>query len=199
MSSGSDAPLAAPLGRTAVLAFVAAIKAAVKPKKHEKYFKGLGLDLHPQSVNRARRLREVDGREAPSDPDQRDWIWKSVEVDAQKLGFDQIVAWLPRPNVGARQQGQSAMLESLRGTPGVVRIIEGFDDTFMIEALTTSPLAKRRLQSRLREICPEVFWCEVRQVDKGQPQRGWERIVKAVAAEEGRLAPGAPTAMSAGV
>lgn len=187
MSSGPDASLAAPQGRTAILGYVAATKASKKREAHRDYFEELGLDLHPQSVNRARRLREVGGREAPSDPEQRDWVWKSVDVDVQKLGLDQIIAWLPRPGSPAVRKGQAAMLVALRDTPGVVRIAEGFDDTIVIEAVTSNPLAKRNLQSRLREICPEVLWTEVRQVDKEQPGRGWGRIAKTVAAEEGML------------
>jgi len=189
LPSPSDRSPAAPLTRTAVLAFAAA-KAALKKteKERQSYYEEIGLDIHDRNVYRALELRRKPaGRQAPADPDLREWAWEMPEVDAGKLGLEKVLAWMPRPASPAARGDQADLVRALRSTPGIIRLQECFDDTVVIEAIVADPLDKRRLQAQLREICPDVLWGEVRQEDQRQAARGWAGVARQVAAAEGRL------------
>lgn len=184
----ADGKIPAELSRTAVLTAIAAA-AAVRPKdERDEFAEANGLGVGDRSIYRALKLRlRPAGPEAPDDPDQREWLWQSFEVDVAKLGLDLIVAWLPPPGGTASRRDQGRLLEALRATTGVIGIHDCFDDTILVQALAPDPVAKRRLQSRLQEICPEVLWAEVRLSDREQPARGWLHVARAVAAAEARL------------
>jgi hypothetical protein len=61
------------------------------------------------------------------------------------------------------------------------------DDSVVITALTATVLEKQQLQIRLRELCPEVLWAEVRASDERQPAKGWAFLARVIAMQEGRL------------
>lgn len=187
MAGKPDGTVAAERSRTAILAALAAAAALKKPGERQAFIKKHKLHVGERDVYRALKLRmRPAGPGALTDPDQREWVWNAMEADAAKLGLDLIVAWLPPPPPTERRD-QAGLLTALRSTPGVLGIDDCYDDTIVVRALATDPPAKRRLQSRLRELCPQALWTEVRQVDHDQPGRGWLGLAKAVAKAEGRL------------
>jgi hypothetical protein len=164
----------------------------VPDEDRPSFFSDHGLDAAATSVRAALRHRR---RHAPAprgdDPDERDWISDSYEIDPAKLGLDMVVAWLPRPPHPGRRPHQAELLASLRVTPGVVRIQDCMDDTVVVTAVTTDPMERQRLQTRLLELCPEALWTVVRGADPDQACRGWLHVAKRVASQEGRLKPNA--------
>jgi hypothetical protein len=185
-----DGTIAAPLSRVAILAAIAARAALLPDGGREKFTEEHGLRIGPRDINRAlAHRRRPAGSEAPADPDQREWLWDSFEVDTAKLGLDLVLAWIPRPTGPGRRKDQGRLLGALRSTPGVISILDCFDDTILVQALAVDPPGKRRLQTRLEELVPEVIWSEVRQVDRDQAARGWLDVARTVAGVEARLDP----------
>lgn len=188
MARVPDGTTTASESRTAILATIAARANFKRKGEDESFFKKHGFRVSRRDTYRAMAIRRRPaGRKAPAEPDQREWIWDSFEVDPVKIGLELIVAWLPRPSGPARRQDQSNLLSSLRSTPGVIGIHDCFDDSVVVFALTGHVLAKRRLQDRLAELCPDFLWAEVRETDFDQPGRGWLDIARSVAAQERRL------------
>jgi len=183
-----DGTVSAERSRTAILTALAAAAALKTQGEWQDFIDEMGLKLGDRDIYRALRLRKrPSGPDALDDPDMREWIWASMEADVAKLGLDLIVAWFPQPGRSNRTGTQAELLAALRKTPGVLSISDCYDDTIVIRALATGPLSKRRLQSRLKELCPEVLWAEVREDDRDQPARGWLHATKVVAEEEERL------------
>lgn len=176
--------------RTAIAVAVAARAALLPDGSRKSFIREHGFRIGDRSINGAlkerRRPHEYSEGE---DPDQHEWLWDSFEVDAAKLGLDETVAWIPRPAHSGPREDLSSLLLALRGIPGVVRILDCFDGTIVIHALTEGPLEKRRLRARLAELAPDAFVVEVRQADRDQAARGWLQIARSIAISEGRLEP----------
>jgi hypothetical protein len=174
--------------RTAILGTIAARANLVPDAKRTEFFIREGLDARKSSISEALRARKRPS-DAPfgQDPAERDWLWDSYDVDATKLGLEMIVAWLPRPSDPEPRHDQADLLAALRETRGVIRLQDCMDDTVLVTALTATPLDKQRLQLRLRELCPNVLWAEVRESDRDQARRGWTSLARLVALQEGRL------------
>jgi hypothetical protein len=174
--------------RTAIAGAIAA-RAALEPDgKRSAFFRDLGLDAAPRSVTKALSARKRASVTPFGDnPADRDWIWESYGFDAAKLGLEMVVAWIPRPTGPSSRRTQSELLASLRATRGVIALLDCMDDSVVVTALTATVLEKQQLQIRLRELCPEVLWTEVRASDPRQPARGWAFLARVVAAQEGRF------------
>jgi hypothetical protein len=183
-----DGTVSADRSRVAILAAVAARAALLPDGKRVKFAIDHGLNVGSGGISRALALRLRPARKsALPDPDQREWLWHSFEVDARKLELDQIMAWIPRPSTPGRRSDQGRLLAALQATPGVVSIHDCFDDTILVEAIVANPLQKRRLQTRLEELAPEVIWSEVREVVRDQAAKGWLEVAQEVAKAEERL------------
>ncbi len=171
--------------RTAV---VGAIAARAADGERAAFFRDLGLDAAQTSVTRALSARKR-ASVAPfgDNPADHDWIWEAYGFDAAKLGLEMVVAWVPRPAGPASRKTQSELLASLRATRGVIGLLDCMDDSVVITALTATVLEKQQLQIRLRELCPEVLWAEVRASDARQPAKGWAFLARVIAMQEGRL------------
>jgi hypothetical protein len=176
--------------RTAIAGEIAA-RASFRPDR-ARFFKDLGLNPHDRAVTTAVSARERASDTAfGEDPAERDWIWDAYDFDAAKLGLEMVVAWLPRPSGPAFRATQSELLSYLRTMQGVVGVLDCMDDTVVVTVLVATALEKQQLQARLRELCPEVLWAEVRSSDAHQPGRGWTFLARVIAAQEGRLKPDA--------
>ncbi len=174
--------------RTAVVGAVAARASLYADADRMTFFDQEGLHAASTQVKDALRRRMRQSREPfDDDPAERDWIWETYDVDAAKLELDVVVAWLPRPAQPGSRPHQGELLAALRDTPGVVRLQDCMDDTIVVTAVATSPTDRRRLQTCVRELCPEALWAEVRGDDPEQARRGWLRTAKVVAKREGRL------------
>ena len=188
MPGRPDGTVAAPRSRVAVLTAVAARAALRADGERQQFADENNLRIGHRDVNRALAMRKRPPKEGrPADPEEREWIWESFEVDAAKLGLELLICWIPRPLGPGRRTDHARLLAALRATPGVIAIHDCFDDTVLVQAIATTPHAKRRLQTRLQELAPDSLWSEVRQVDRDQPARGWLEVAREVAASEGRL------------
>lgn len=185
-----DGTTAAATSRTAVAVAVAARAALLSDGSRKEFVEEHGFRIGDRSISDALKKRRRPRATAEGeDPDQREWLWDSFEVDAAKLGLDEIVAWIPRPAHAEPREDQSRLLEAFRRAPGVVSILDCFDGTIVLRALTAGPLEKRRLQTNLLELAPGALWAEVRQADREQAARGWLQIARSIAASEERLEP----------
>jgi hypothetical protein len=171
-----------------VVGAIAARASFRPPSERAAFFKELGLDAAPRSVTSALSARKRCS-DAPFGDDlaERDWIWDAYGFDSAKLGLEMVVAWLPRPTGPAFRATQADLLDSLQAIRGVIRLLDCMDDTVVLTALVATVLEKRQLQARIRELCPQVLWAEVRSSDPRQSGRGWAFIARAIASQEARL------------
>jgi hypothetical protein len=189
MARPSDGTTNATESRTAILATVAARANFKRGNEHQAFFEAKGFRLSYRDAGRAMAMRRrPSGKDAPEAVDQREWIWDSFEIDAAKLGLETIVAWFPKPSAAGSRANQAALLSALRCTPGVIGIHNCFDDTVIVSAIAHNVLAKRHLQDRFRELCPDLLWAEVRDTDFDQPGRGWLQVAHDIAKAEARIA-----------
>ena len=96
MSGKPDGTIAAELSCTAIAVSVAAVSALARRRERQEFIEEHGFKIGHRSINRALALRKRPaGPKASKDPDGRNWLWDSLEIDAAKLGLDLIVAGFP--------------------------------------------------------------------------------------------------------
>lgn len=184
MARPPDGTKAVADGKTGVVALVAAQENGFRGAACDNFFKEHGIKVRYRNASRAMALRRKTKVVGPGGQGGASWVWDSLEVDTARIGLQSVIAWLPRPDGPGRRPEQTQLLNALRATPGVLQIYDCFDDSIVILGAVVDVVAKRQLQSRLADLCPDLLWAEVRDIDFEQPARGWLQLAKAVAKTE---------------